>query len=62
MKKVSQEEFDNFLEDKNYKVEQGEWMHSTSYVETRERVAFKETISYSTDIIYSIKDGNTKSI
>ena len=58
MRQVSKEEFDNFLKDRRYKIEQGAWVHSTLYVDadTRERIAFKETSSYNMDIVYLIEE------
>jgi hypothetical protein len=55
--KVNEEEFYNFLKDKNYRVAQGVWFHATFYIdaETKERIAFKETSGYNMDTIYEIK-------
>lgn len=56
MKEVTEEVFYNFLKDVNYKKQQGMWTHSENYVdlETNKIIAYKETSSYSKNIIYKI--------
>lgn len=52
---VTEEEFDNFLEGKNYKRVQGYFFHSDFWLDDEgNSVAYKETSSYGAPPIYKI--------
>jgi len=54
---VSEDIFMEFIRDKNYKVIQGELIHSHYYVNDKnEKVAYYESSSWSPKIEYRIKD------
>lgn len=55
---VNKEVFDNFLKDKEITKKQGEIFHSKYYLDsTGKIIAYKETSSWNTNIIYMIEDG-----
>jgi hypothetical protein len=56
MKEVTEEEFCNFLKNIKHKKQQGMCTHSEDYIdlETNKIIAYRETSSYSPNIIYKI--------
>ena len=57
MKEVTKEEFDKFLENKDYISRLGEWMHSEYLIDinTGEEIAYNESSSWGAPTIYKIK-------
>jgi len=58
MTQVDKEEFENFLKDKDYKTELGEYFHSTYYVDniTGIKIAYLETSSWGAPDLFMIND------